>query len=113
MTPLGADSMDRPVSPSNPDVFDVSDSLAPPRVSKAASTTTLTFDGLLKDPLRLKEDLKDGCGGQLWPAGIFLAKYLLGQHSSDLSGKTMSVFRLSPRVWPGDPGNTETLDFGC
>ncbi|KAJ5149326.1 hypothetical protein N7448_000904 [Penicillium atrosanguineum] len=81
--------MERPVSPSNPDLFDVSDSLAPSRVNKLASTTTLTFDGLLKDPLRLKEDLKDGCGGQLWPAGIFLARYLLSQHSSDLSGKTI------------------------
>ncbi|KAJ6107935.1 hypothetical protein N7523_009258 [Penicillium sp. IBT 18751x] len=81
--------MERPVSPSNPDLFDVSDSLAPPRVNKLASTTTLNFDGLLKDPLYLKEDLKDGCGGQLWPAGIFLAKYLLSHHSSDLSGKTI------------------------
>lgn len=104
--------MERPVSPSNSDVFDVSDSLAPSRVNKIASTTTLTFDGLLKDPLRLKEDLKDGCGGQLWPAGIFLAKYLLGQHSLDLSGKSMSVFHLRPRVWPAYPGDPKTLNFG-
>lgn len=114
MASFGADiSMERPVSPSNPDLFDVSDSLAPPRVNKVASTTTLTFDGLLKDPLHLKEDLKTGCGGQLWPAGIFLAKYLLGQHSSDLSGKTMSVFRLSPCVWPGDPERSEIVDIDC
>jgi hypothetical protein len=101
--------MARSVSPSNSDLFDVSDSLAPPRVNKLASTTSINFDGLLKDPLRLKEDLKDGCGGQLWPAGIFLAKYLLGQHSSDLSGKTMSVFRLSSCVLrPWKP-----LDCAC
>lgn len=71
--------------------FDVSISLAPPRVNKAAATTTLDFDGLLKEPLLLKEDLKDGCGGQLWPAGMVLAQYLLRQHSTDLFGKTMWV----------------------
>lgn len=69
--------------------FDVSVSLAPPRVNKAAATTTLDFEGLLKEPLLLKEDLKDGCGGQLWPAGMVLAQYLLRQHSTDLFGKTM------------------------
>lgn len=71
--------------------LDVSETLAPPRVNKAAGTTTLDFDGLLEEPLILKEDLKDGCGGQLWPAGIILARYLLSQHSADMSGKTMWV----------------------
>jgi hypothetical protein len=41
--------------------------------------------------LLLKEDLKDGCGGQLWPAGMALAKYLLSRHATDLSDKTMWV----------------------
>lgn len=71
--------------------FDVSVSLAPPRVNKAAATTILDFGGVLKEPLILKEDLKDGCGGQLWPAGMVLAHYLLRQHSTDLFGKTMWV----------------------
>lgn len=71
--------------------LDVSESLAPPRVNKVAGTTTLDFDGFLKEPLMLKEDLKDGCGGQLWPAGIILARYLLSQHSADMSDKTMWV----------------------
>lgn len=71
--------------------FDVSESLAPPRVNHVAGTTTLDFDGFLKEPLILKEDLKNGCGGQLWPAGIILARYLLYQHSADMSGKTMWV----------------------
>ncbi|CAI7582569.1 unnamed protein product [Penicillium pancosmium] len=85
--------MERSVSPdSNPDApFNVSNTLAPPRVNKAAGTTNVTFDGLLSDPLLLKEDLKNGCGGQLWPAGMTLARYLLAQHASDMSGKTMSV----------------------
>lgn len=71
--------------------FNVSASLAPPRDIKAAGTTTTTFDGLLKEPLLLKEDLKNGCGGQLWPAGMILSKYLLSQHSKDMAGKSVSV----------------------
>ena len=69
--------------------FNVSDSLAPLRPNQSAKTTTVAFDGLLKNPLSLKEDLKDGCGGQLWPAGMVLARYLLSQHSSNLREKTM------------------------
>jgi hypothetical protein len=85
--------MERSVSPaSDSDApFNVSNTLAPPRTNKAAGTTNVTFDGLLSDPLLLKEDLKNGCGGQLWPAGMTLARYLLAQHASDMSGKTMSV----------------------
>lgn len=85
--------MERPVSPeSDPDApFDVSNSLVPHRDNKPAGTSTVTFDGLLKEPLLLKEDLKNGCGGQLWPAGMVLAKYLLCQHSSTLSNRTMSA----------------------
>lgn len=83
--------MERSVSPvSDSDVpFKVSDTLAPPRVNKIAGTTTINFDGLLTDPLLLKEDLKNGCGGQLWPAGMVLSRYLLSQHTSDMSGKTI------------------------
>lgn len=88
--------MERSVSPvSDSDVpFKVSDTLAPPRVNKIAGTTTINFDGLLTDPLLLKEDLKNGCGGQLWPAGMVLSRYLLSQHTSDMSGKTMSVVQI-------------------
>lgn len=82
--------MERSPSPSDQDVpFDINTSLAPPRELKAAGTTSLTFDGLLKEPLLLKEDLKDGCGGQLWPAGMILAEYLLRQRPSRLSNKSM------------------------
>ncbi|KAJ5570761.1 hypothetical protein N7535_004421 [Penicillium sp. DV-2018c] len=75
--------------PSSPDGLNISESLAPPRERKAAATTDLTFDGLLQQPLLLKEDLKDGCGGQLWPAGMVLSRYLLTRHTTDLSNKTI------------------------
>lgn len=55
----------------------VSESLVPSRPAKAAGTTTLSLDNLLDPPLRLHEDLSAGCGGQRWPAGLVLAKYLL------------------------------------
>ena len=47
-----------------------------------ATTTSLDFDGLLSEPLILHEDLQEGCGGQLWPAGMTLAKYLLQHRTS-------------------------------
>jgi len=59
---------------------------------KVAGETLLDFDGLLKRPLRLHEDLSKGCGGQLWPAGMVLTKYLLRQEQLDLlRGKSMFV----------------------
>ncbi|CAG8056555.1 unnamed protein product [Penicillium salamii] len=75
--------------PSSPDGFNISESLAPRRENSAAVTTAVSFDGLLKEPLKLKEDIKDGCGGQLWPAGMALAKYLLSRHATDLTDKSI------------------------
>ncbi|KAI8950704.1 putative methyltransferase-domain-containing protein [Xylaria longipes] len=56
---------------------------------KAAGTTETDFDGLLPagGQLRLHEDLKNGCGGQLWPAGMTLARYMLRYHARSLAGK--------------------------
>ena len=68
-----------------------SESLVPIRDRKTAQVSSVSFDGLLENPLLLKEDLKEGCGGQLWNAGMALAKYLLRQRRSDLFDKTMSV----------------------
>lgn len=84
-------------NPPFPDVanFNVSESLVPPQELKSAGNSSVTFDGLLEEPLVLKEDLKEGCGGQLWPAGIVLAKYMLRKHRQDLFDKTMCVYRLS------------------
>lgn len=76
-----------PSPSSEPDVFAISHSLIPARQPKAAATSQLDFDGLLQSPLKLHEDLQEGCGGQLWPAGMTLAKYLLRQHSLSLQNK--------------------------
>jgi hypothetical protein len=81
-------------SPGSSDIdasFNVSESLVPARDLKTAEVNVVDFDGLLKTPLLLQEDLKEGCGGQLWPAGMVLAKYLLRRHCSDLDDKIMSV----------------------
>jgi hypothetical protein len=55
---------------------------APERV--AASIKTVDFGGLLDPPLLLHEDLADGCGGMLWPAGMRLAKYLLKMKKEEI-----------------------------
>ena len=51
---------------------------------KAPGTTTLNFGGVLDPPLKLYEDLTEGCGGQLWPAGFVLANYLLREPLSQM-----------------------------
>ncbi|KIW91435.1 uncharacterized protein Z519_08331 [Cladophialophora bantiana CBS 173.52] len=81
----------RPPSPEN-DVFAISTTLVPERDNKKPGTTSLTFDNLLppNTPLVLHEDLQEGCGGQLWPAGMVLAKYMLRYHrTSSLRGKSV------------------------
>ncbi|KAL5332766.1 putative methyltransferase-domain-containing protein [Aspergillus crustosus] len=74
---------------SNNDPFHISESLVPAREIKQAGQSHVSFDGLLQQPLFLKEDLKEGCGGQLWPAGMVLAKYMLREHHSSLINKTI------------------------
>ena len=63
---------------------------------KAATTTVLDFDGLLPEPLKLHEDLKTGCGGQLWPAGMVLAKHMLRYHKDKLEKSRMWVLPNHP-----------------
>ncbi|OQO02796.1 hypothetical protein B0A48_11079 [Cryoendolithus antarcticus] len=65
-------------------IFDLDLELAPLPTYKAASTTFVDFDGLLDPPLLLHEDLAQGCGGQLWPAGMMLAGYLLRQKGNEI-----------------------------
>ncbi|KAK2750639.1 dolichyl-diphosphooligosaccharide--protein glycosyltransferase subunit 1 [Myotisia sp. PD_48] len=68
----------------------VSESLVPPREIACPTTSTVSLDGLLDPPLQLREDLKEGCGGQIWPAGVLLAKYMIEHHASiNLIGKTI------------------------
>jgi len=75
----------RSPTPEN-DIFSLS--IVPDRENKAAGITSTDFDGLLQTPILLHEDLKEGCGGQLWPAGMSLAKYMLKYHQ-DLRGKSV------------------------
>ena len=56
---------------------------------KAAGTSAIDFDGILETPLKLHENLANGCGGQLWPAGMVLAKYILRCPWGMLKDKTM------------------------
>ncbi|KAL2143721.1 hypothetical protein VTI28DRAFT_10085 [Corynascus sepedonium] len=77
------DAKDRSPSPEfSPLAF--GEDLAPLPEYKAAGTTQVDFSGLLGEPLKLHEDLKSGCGGQLWPAGMVLAKHMLRYHRDRL-----------------------------
>ncbi|KAI5857135.1 putative methyltransferase-domain-containing protein [Tricharina praecox] len=50
--------------------------VAHPTIMQARDTET-DFGGLLAAPIKLHEDLAKGCGGQIWPAGELLTKYVL------------------------------------
>ena len=71
------------------DVFAIDDTFVPPQAQKLPGITESSFHGLLDPPLLLHEDLKEGCGGQLWPAGMVLSRYMLMHHKADLAGKAM------------------------
>ncbi|KHJ32454.1 putative n2n2-dimethylguanosine trna methyl transferase [Erysiphe necator] len=76
-------------SSSNDDVIDYSlfvrEDLTPIPSYKTASTISHHFTNLLTTPIQLHEDLKSGCGGQLWPAGMVLAKHMLRYHKNSLT----------------------------
>lgn len=76
-----------------PDFLAFGQDLVGPRSIKPSGTSHVDFDGLLTSPLRLHEDVAEGCGGQLWPAGMVLAKYML-RHGELVENKTMFV-----RMW--------------
>lgn len=70
----------------------VSEDFVPSRTQKQASTNAVDFDGLLQEsPLKLHEDLANGNGGQAWPAGFVLAKYLLRKKRDELKHCSMFV----------------------
>jgi hypothetical protein len=81
-------------------VFDIDEELVPLRENKHTGVMEVDFDGLLAKPLRLEEDLKKGCGGMLWPAGMVMAKYLMRQDKEMFRDKTMLValFLQMPRM---------------
>ncbi|EON62862.1 hypothetical protein W97_02087 [Coniosporium apollinis CBS 100218] len=69
--------------------FGVSEDLVQSPAHKTAGASSIDFDGLLSTPLKLQEDLAEGCGGQLWPAGMVLSKYLLRNHRNTMKGRTI------------------------
>ena len=71
-------------------LLDISEELAPLPLARLAGQSMISFSRLLDPPLILHEDLKDGCGGQKWPAGMLLARYLLTR-LDELRGKTVSA----------------------
>ena len=80
-------------------LFGISEDLVQSPVHKVAGVSTVDFDGLLSPPLRLQEDLSGGCGGQLWPAGMVLSKYMLRKYKDDIQDSSMfvrSTIMLSP-----------------
>jgi protein N-lysine methyltransferase METTL21A len=76
-------------TPSENDVFGIDETIVPAQVRKTAGNTAISLDGLLDPPLLLYEDVQDGCGGQLWPAGMVLSRYMLTCHKDDLADKAM------------------------
>lgn len=70
-------------------LFGISEDLVQSPVHKATGVSSVDFDGLLSPPLRLQEDLSEGCGGQLWPAGMVLSKYMLRKHKDDIQDSSI------------------------
>lgn len=66
------------------DPFAIAEDLTAFPVIKPAGELGLDFGGLLSAPLKVHEDLKSGCGGQTWPAGVVLAKHMLRYHRDKL-----------------------------
>ena len=88
---------------SNALLFDISEDLIPSRTRSVPRSTSLSFGGLLDPPLHVNEDLKEGCGGQLWPAGMLLAKHLL-ERKTEMRGKVMFVCLYVHRLTPAFAG---------
>lgn len=79
-----------PLSPElNP--VDVSVDIAPLPEFKAAGIASVDFEGVLTQPLKLREDVRGGCGGQTWPAGLVLGKHMLRYHKDRLANARMYV----------------------
>lgn len=76
--------------------FALSEDLVQSPTHKSASTRTVDFDGLLAPPLTLHEDLSEGNGGQAWPAGMILTKYLLRRKREELQHASMCVYTKCP-----------------
>jgi hypothetical protein len=69
----------------------ISEDLTPLPTYRTASTRTITFSGLLDPGLQIHEDLTSGCGGQLWPAGMVLARHMLRYQRHKIKDARMLV----------------------
>lgn len=76
------------------DDFVISEDFVSSPNHKQATTNSLDLDGLLQNRLFLHEDLAQGNGGQAWPAGYVLAKYLLRKKRDELKHSSMFVGRV-------------------
>ncbi|KAJ2902090.1 uncharacterized protein MKZ38_001063 [Zalerion maritima] len=86
---MGMEEQPKVPSPSPSPEFSplaISEQLTPLPRYQAARTTNVDFDGLLPAPIKLHEDLKSGCGGQIWQAGMVLAKHMLRYEMESLRG---------------------------
>ncbi|KAL9095686.1 MAG: hypothetical protein Q9165_002118 [Trypethelium subeluteriae] len=90
----------------NDEILAISEDLVQSPIHKSAATSIIDFGGHLLQPLKLREDLRNGCGGQLWPAGMVLGKYLLRQHRDNLKNKSMLAVaagcEINQPVWITD-----------
>lgn len=77
-------------SDSEDGVFAISEDLVQSPSHKPAGQQSIDFDGALDPPLLVHEDLANGNGGQVWIAGMRLAKYLLRRKRDEL-GKAGSM----------------------
>lgn len=68
----------------------ISEDLVPQPIHKLSTTVSLSFSALLEPPLLLRTN-QTKCGGQLWPAGMVLAEYLLRNELSSMNGKVMYI----------------------
>ncbi|KHN96615.1 uncharacterized protein MAM_05558 [Metarhizium album ARSEF 1941] len=81
------------LSPSPPlDPVAVSDDLTPLPTLKQAGDARVDFDGQLAEPLAYHEDVRTGCGGQTWPAGLVLGKHMLRYHREEM--RTARILEL-------------------
>lgn len=73
------------------DLLTVAEDLVPLRNDEPHPKISLDMDGLLNPPLVLSQDLKEGCGGKTWPAGMVLAEYFLRCRLDSLKNKIVLV----------------------
>ena len=81
---------------SDPAEFGLSEDLVTSPTHKPKATQSLDFDGLLAPALVLHEDLAKGNGGQAWPAGMILTKYILRKKQDELRNASSMFVAITP-----------------